>query len=177
MRAYTRIWSDTGLRSPLLQLASRDDAFSTNIRRSRPTFVSTVEMHGKRTALVLDSEDASLKRRKYTHSRTSPKRIPPRLTKNNLIETAKRYSKIATLFDEDAKSRVRQDAGRQMGFHLRLECYEQAATNIIDWIESTDTLFKERPIFKDSGDISAMGKIAKSFEAAFAPTHKIQCQA
>ena len=70
-----------------------------------------------------------------------------------------------------------QEAGKQMGFDMKLDCYEQATTNLMDWFESQNTLFRERPIFKDPQDVASIDIIARSFGIALAKGHQQECEA
>jgi hypothetical protein len=85
----------------------------------------------------------------------------------NLVHVATMQDVTSAMFDGDTRSRALQEAGKQLGFHLRLECYEQSTAIIGDWAQSLEFLFGERPIFKDHDDIVAMRKIAESFETGF----------
>jgi hypothetical protein len=145
-----------------------------------PAGVSTIELgfdlpittiasahHRKRTALARLDENAPSKRRKQTNNPPISTQSPSQLTETNLATYAKNNNAVAALFDKDAKSRAIQDAGTQLDFNLRLECYDEATTTSIkDWVHSLDTLFGDRPIFKDKADLAAMSSIAMTFEVA-----------
>ena len=70
------------------------------------------------------------------------------------------YDDNTASFNNEVKTRAIQEAGKQLGFDLKLDRYEQAATSFKDWVESQDTLFPERHIFRDSRDIEDVNSIA-----------------
>jgi hypothetical protein len=132
-----------------------------------PMIATASAHHRKRSALARLDENAPSKRRKQMNNPPISTQTPSQLTETNLVTFAKNNNAVATSFDKDAKSRAIQEAGTQMDFNLRLECYDQATTTSInDWIHSLDTLFGDRPIFKDKADLAAMSSIAMTFEVA-----------
>jgi hypothetical protein len=92
-----------------------------------------------------------------------PTTTPHRITKTNLVRLSKARNVKNALFDDDERSRALQEAGKLLGFNLRLECYEQTTTRIEDWAQSLEFLLSERSIFKDYEDIVAMSRVAESF--------------
>jgi hypothetical protein len=117
------------------------------------------------------------KRRKIIHTLHTSIVAPQRLTEETLLRLDEQYSYEDASFDGDVKTRALQEAGRQMGFHLKLDCYEQAASSLVDWLDAYATLSKERPVFKDKEDVRAVEAIAKVFGVGIANASNVQCEA
>jgi hypothetical protein len=92
--------------------------------------------------------------------------IPLRPTEDNLLVLEGQCDIGTASFCNEMHSRRIQEAGKSMGFNLKLDCYELAPVSINDWCESQITLPEDRPIFKDTQDIDDMAAIAKAFETA-----------
>jgi hypothetical protein len=90
----------------------------------------------------------------------------PRKPYQDLSKVDRDHDADADSYESEKRSRALQLAGEQLGFNLRLECYEPSTTDIRDWCEAQYTLFEDRPIFKDVQDIAAMDMIAQCFEVA-----------
>jgi hypothetical protein len=95
-----------------------------------------------------------------------PVTIPIAPTQDILIALEEKFDIGNALFDGEVRSRTLQEAGKSMGFDLKLDCYDPAPVSIEDWCESQDTLLQERPILKDPQDLVEMGAIAEDFETA-----------
>jgi hypothetical protein len=78
----------------------------------------------------------------------------------------KHYDASTHSYDSEIRSRARQEAGTQLKFNLRLECFEQAPVDVEGWRETQYTLFGERPIFKNPDDLADMDNIAQAFDVA-----------
>jgi len=132
----------------------------------------------KRTPLTRLDENIISKRVKRAHSPHTSIKAPPKLTEETLSVFDTLYHANATSFDGEKKARALQEAGKQMGFDLKLDCYEQATSSFQDWLRSQPAPFMERfIIFKDKEDIEALNRIAESFDVALAKASDIHCEA
>ncbi|KAH8704654.1 hypothetical protein GQ44DRAFT_831329 [Phaeosphaeriaceae sp. PMI808] len=137
------------------------DSPRTNPRSILPTIAPRTT---KRARTNLPDKILTPKRQtKMLH--TYPRR-PLKLTKSSLTLYNAQYDESTASFDQEVRSRATQEAGKQMGFNLKLDCYKQPGAGFTDWIESQHELFQERPIFKDSQDFISVDLIAKAFDAA-----------
>jgi hypothetical protein len=96
------------------------------------------------------------------------------LTEAALANYNERSNDLDASFDADVRERAVQEAGRKMGFDLKLDCYEMDKQEFREWYDTQKTIFRERPIFKDRQDIVEMGKIAVKFGAALASAMKAE---
>ena len=132
----------------------------------------------KRTPLTRLDENIISKRVKRAHSPHTSIKALPKLTEEALSVFDTLYDANAASFDDEKKARVLQEAGKQMGFNLKLDCYEQAASNFQDWLKFQPALFKERSvIFKDKEDVESSNKVAETFDVALAKASSVQCEA
>jgi hypothetical protein len=90
------------------------------------------------------------------------------LTEAALANYNEQYGELDVSFDTDVRERAVQEAGRKMGFNIKLDCYEADKPELVEWYAMQKTLFREPPIFKDRQDLVEMGEIAVNFGAALA---------
>jgi hypothetical protein len=128
--------------------------------------VDTLPQFYERQVLPQLDENLSLKCGKQPKKSATPATIPLKPTQDNLL-VLKEQSDIGTAsFLSEVRSRNLQEAGKSMGFNLKLDCYEPIPVSIEDWCESQNTLLEDRPILKDPQDLAEMATIAKAFETA-----------
>jgi hypothetical protein len=110
------------------------------------------------------------------HRLPTPSSITPllQLTEAALANYNEQYNDLDVLFDTDVRERAVQEAGRKMGFNLKLDCYEADKQEFMEWYETQKTLFRERPIFKYRQDLAEMGEIAMTFGAALENAMKVE---
>lgn len=92
-----------------------------------------------------------------------------KLNERNIAHHNRHYNDLDASFDLAVRSRAIQEAGRQMGFNMRLECYEGEEQTLKAWVDSqieNNISLKEKILFKDSQDLRSMAYIAESFQAA-----------
>jgi hypothetical protein len=92
--------------------------------------------------------------------------IPLKPTHENLLVLEERLDIGTASFCSEVRSRNLQEAGKSMGFNLKLDCYDSMPVSIEDWCESQNTLLEDRSILKDPQDLAEMAAIAKAFETA-----------
>jgi hypothetical protein len=83
----------------------------------------------------------------------------------------------AAVFDAEIRTRAIQEAGEQLGFTLKLDCYEQAKSTLAEWLQSRHILFAERPIFKERDDIRAVLTIAQALSVRESMASNRTCEA
>ncbi|KAF2027985.1 hypothetical protein EK21DRAFT_114333 [Setomelanomma holmii] len=112
--------------------------------------------------------DPAAKRQERHPDPAKSARTSIKLTQTTLAEHNEQYDDLAASFDAEMNSRVVQNAGKGMGFDMKLDCYDQAAVGLMDWLDSRNTELRAHLLFKNPGDIAAMIQAASSFETALA---------
>ncbi|KAF2821344.1 hypothetical protein CC86DRAFT_459016 [Ophiobolus disseminans] len=165
--------------SSVLTPVNRHDACSVHQALSplSAAAATAVERTTKRPPLARLDENDTSKRRKLTKSSQSPKKTPANLTKDALNFFEEHYNIDTASFDGEVRSRVLQETGKQMGFNLKLDCYEQAACSFRDWLEYQTASRIEQPVFKDKEDIESVDALAKAFDISLANASRVQCEA
>lgn len=135
----------------------------TSRRTVRPAYAGPFRsrpQHDRPTCL--DQGIKPSKRQKSSHCPLDIAKSPSTLTRRALHQLSEMQDEGAALFDAEIRTRAIQEAGQQLGFNLKLDCYEQAASTFAEWLQSRHTLFAERPIFKEKDDTRAVLTIAQA---------------
>jgi hypothetical protein len=150
----------------------------TSRRTVRPAYAGPFRsrsQHDRPTCL--DQGIKPSQRHKTSHSPLDNAMSPSTLTRRALHQLSEIQDDDAAVFDAEIRTRAIQEAGQQLGFTLKLDCYEQAASTFAEWLQSRHILFAERPIFKEKDDIRAVLTIAQALSVRESMASNRPCEA
>lgn len=88
------------------------------------------------------------------------------LTEMSLAQNQMLYDDASAQFAQEIRMRSLQEAGIQLGFNMKLGCYEKDPSQLTAWLHNTGILHKDRAVLKDASDKKLMNIILRSVDVA-----------